>query len=190
MTQRLMGAPDLDPQPPLRFFRGPYDGPVNPLKRKVVRWQRSTDAATVGDRGAEVPRIWPLTPYGGTVIIMNGLHELALPQVLHCKAAFEALGYNVVLCKGLAEKNICNPPPTGSGHRTSVAWGAVCIPKLVSILESQGYMAPYGSLNHPKIIQTSHRNHPETSPKRPRNVPETSPKVNIIESIFQYFEIF
>ena len=68
------------------------------------------------------------------MIIISGLHEFALPQVMHCKSSFESLGYTVIVCKGLGESE---QPPAGSGYRTSVAWGAICVPKLVSLLERQ-----------------------------------------------------
>ena len=71
------------------------------------------------------------------MIIMSGLHEFALPQVMHCKSSFESLGYSVIVCKGLGESSTCEQPPAGSGYRTSVAWGAICVPKLVSLLERQ-----------------------------------------------------
>ena len=71
------------------------------------------------------------------MIIMSGLHEFALPQVMHCKSSFESLGFSVIVCQGLVESSTCEQPPAGSGNRTSVAWGAICVPKLVSLLERQ-----------------------------------------------------
>ena len=72
------------------------------------------------------------------MIIISGLHEFALPQLMHCKCSFESLGYSVIVCKGLGESSTCVQPPADSGYRTSVAWGAICVPKLVSLLERQG----------------------------------------------------
>ena len=72
------------------------------------------------------------------MIIMSGLHEFAQLQVMHCKSSFESLGYSVIVCKGLGESSTCEQPPADSGYRTSVAWGAICVPKLVSLLERQG----------------------------------------------------
>ena len=69
------------------------------------------------------------------MIIMSGVSELALAQVLHCKSSFEALGYDVIICEGLKTSE---QPPAGSGCRTSVTWGAVALPKIVSLLERQG----------------------------------------------------
>ena len=66
---------------------------------------------------------------------MSGVSERALAQVLHCKSSFEALGYDVIICEGLKTSE---QPPAGSGCRTSVTWGAVALPKIVSLLERQG----------------------------------------------------
>merc|ERR1739848_142763 len=104
-------------------------------KIKISRWQQRTK---IGHCAAEAPTIWPLTPLGGSVIIMSGLHEFAQLQVMHCKSSFESLGYSVIVCKGLGESSTCVQPPADSGYRTSVAWGAICVPKLVSLLERQG----------------------------------------------------
>ena len=70
------------------------------------------------------------------MIIMSGLHVFALPQVMHCKSSFESLGYSVIICKGLGESD---KPPAGSGYTTSVTWGAVCVPKLLKLLERQRF---------------------------------------------------
>ena len=72
------------------------------------------------------------------MVIMSGMHEQALNQVLHCKASFESLGYDVLICKGLGTPSTCVQPPAGSGMSTLVTWGAVALPKIVSVLERQG----------------------------------------------------
>lgn len=107
---------------------------MHPSKTNTFHWQQRTKVLECAD---VTPRIWPLTPKGGSVIIMSGLHEFALPQVMHCKSSFESLGFSVIVCQGLVESSTCEQPPAGSGYRTSVAWGAICVPKLVSLLERQ-----------------------------------------------------
>ena len=68
------------------------------------------------------------------MIIISGLHEFALPQLMHCKCSFESLGFSVIVCQGLRESS---QPPSGSGYGSSVTWGAICVPKLVRLLERQ-----------------------------------------------------
>ena len=66
--------------------------------------------------------------------MISGSHKFALPQLMHCKCSFESLGFSVIVCQGLRESS---QPPSGSGYGSSVAWGAICVPKLVWLLERQ-----------------------------------------------------
>ena len=74
------------------------------------------------------------------MIIMSGLHEFALPQVMHCKSSFESLGYSVIVCKGLGESSTCEQPPARSGVRTSVAWGPSVFPSWFRFLRDKGLL--------------------------------------------------
>ena len=67
---------------------------IHPSKEKVFKWQaRVARALFANDIDfADPPVITPLTDEGGSVIIMCGMHENALPQVMHCKSAFCGLG--------------------------------------------------------------------------------------------------
>ena len=75
------------------------------------------------------------------MIIMCGMHDNALPQVMHCKSAFVALGYDPIICKGLPQPvSRFDPmqPPKGSGYKSSLTWGAIALPKILWLLERQG----------------------------------------------------
>ena len=75
------------------------------------------------------------------MIIMCGMHENALPQVMRCLFAFRALGYDPIICKGLPNKGLRYDPmqhPKGSGYKTSLTWGAIALPKILWLLERQG----------------------------------------------------
>ena len=100
-------------------------------KKKVIDWARSKGLDTLRD----VPVVKPLTSEGGSVIIISGMHPEASSQLLHCGACFSALGFDIVVCRGLPESET---PPVGSGYRSSVSWGAVALPKIVELLQQPG----------------------------------------------------
>ena len=106
---------------------------AHPSKVKVFRWQKAERVADIGELDTCV-KAQPLTSEGGTVFIISGMHWDSLKQGVHCICSFQRLGYNVVICKGLTGGQ---NPPSGSGLRTAISWGAIALPKIVSLLERQ-----------------------------------------------------
>ena len=47
-------------------------------------------------------------------LLMGGLHEFALAQVMDFKSSFEPLDYSVIVCKRLGEIRTCEQPPAGT----------------------------------------------------------------------------